>query len=193
MSRIPRSTRRRALSAGVAASLTLAGCTALPDRVPIVGGTELEAVVDEEGSVTLERVDTDDVGAYPVVDTDRDLTLLYFFATWCEPCGPQNEELADVEAEREDGVAMRAISPEDDPELVGEYWIDGPSTFPALVDPDALVMEYYSISSFPSLVLVDSDGAVLWEPGDEIENRAIGPVSADVVLEKLEQYRPEES
>ena len=193
MSRLPRSTRRQALSAGVAASLALAGCTALSDRAPIVGGAELEAVVDDEGSVTLERVDTDEIDEHPVVDTDRDLTLLYFFATWCEPCGPQNEELADVEAERGDDVAMRAISPEDDSELVGEYWTDGPSTFPALIDPDALVMEYYSINSFPSLVLADSTGEVLWEPGDEIERRGIGPVSADAVLEKLEQYGPEES
>ncbi|SDQ32161.1 TlpA family protein disulfide reductase [Natronobacterium texcoconense] len=184
---MPRLTRRHALHAGVVSSLALAGCTDSIDRIPVVGGGEIDDVVDEQdGPVTLERVDGDSIEEHPVVDTDRELTLLYFFATWCEPCAPQNEELADVEAAIGDDVAMHAISPESDTDLVADYWADSPSSFPALVDPDAAVMEYFSVRGYPSLVLVDSSGRVLWEPGDERENLAIGTVPADVILEQLE-------
>lgn len=185
---MPRLSKRQLLSAGAVSALALSGCTDVQSRLPIVGTAAIDDIVDENGQpVTLERVDTDDTDEYPVIDTEKDLTLLYFFATWCEPCGPQNEELAAVESEFDD-VAMCAISPENDADLVGEYWTDSPSSFPALIDPDALVMEYYSVSSYPSLVLVDPNGEVLWEPGDEVETRAIGPVSADIVREKFEHH-----
>lgn len=184
-------TRRRLLQTSVALTTALSGCIGSVDRIPGVGGSEMDAIVDDEGdSVTLERVDTDTASEEQVVDTSRELTLLYFFATWCEPCAPQNEELAEVEADIDASVtAMRAISPESDATLVGEYWTDSPSDFPALLDPDATVMEYYSVNSYPSIVLVDSTGSVLWEPGDERQNLSIGTVPADVVLDMIGRHR----
>ncbi|ELY63045.1 TlpA family protein disulfide reductase [Natronobacterium gregoryi] len=105
-----------------------------------------------------------------------------------ELCNPQNDELAVVENAVGD-VSIHAISPESDVDLVADYWADSPAEFSALVDPDATVMEYDSVRSYPSLVLVDSSDTVRWQPGDEREILAIGPVPDDVILEWLDQHR----
>lgn len=94
---------------------------------------------------------------------DTPLTLLYFFATWCTPCKPQNEALAAVADQVHDTVAMRAISPEPDEELVREYWVDSPSRFPAVIDTELQIHDEYDVAGYPSLVLLARDGTVRWE------------------------------
>lgn len=174
---------RRTLLGGAAATLALSGC------IDSLAGEGPEEIVDEDGPVELDRVDADPVASYPAVDTSRERTLLYFFATWCEPCKPQNESLAVLQDQVDDDrIAIHGVSPESDPQLVGDYWAESPSSFPALIDPDALVTAYYGVSRYPTLLLVDSEGQPLWQNGDDENNRAIGTVSTDVILEKIEAY-----
>lgn len=95
--------------------------------------------------------------------TDADGTLVYFFATWCGPCEPQLENLHDVRDEYEPGtLAMRAVSPEDDEDEVADYWAEKGADWPAAIDPESDVHAEFGVSVYPTLVLLDPEGTVLW-------------------------------
>ncbi|SDR00340.1 TlpA family protein disulfide reductase [Natronobacterium texcoconense] len=147
---------RRGLVA-LAATTSLSGCLGLfsgiagnniPSSVPPDLRHESLGVVGEE---SMDLV------------TDADLTLVYFFATWCGPCEPQLESLHEVREEYDsETLAMRAISPEDEEGLVTDYWDDEGADWPAGIDPDSDVHDEFGVSVYPSIVIVDSDGDVRW-------------------------------
>ncbi|MCW8173078.1 TlpA family protein disulfide reductase [Natrialba swarupiae] len=137
---------------------TLSGCLGAINS--LIGNQVPSSVPADLDHESLGVVDT---GGEIDIVTDADLTLVYFFATWCGPCGPQQEELHDVRDEYDtETLAMRAISPEDDEQDVFEYWEAEEAEYPACIDPDSDVHAEFGISAYPSLVLVDSDGEVRW-------------------------------
>lgn len=171
-------TRRDALRVGAGvATGGFAGC--LGDRRGQSAGGEGAAGV---GGPLIETLGTPGSPAreIPLV-ADTPLTLLYFFATWCAPCKPQNESLAEVATQTDDTVAMRAISPETDVELVREYWTDSPSTFPAAIDAELAIHDEYDVTGYPTLVLLDSGGSVRW--------RRTGLADAETILAVIEDER----
>lgn len=160
-------TRRAVLGASIAAlASTAAGCLGETDA----GGAD---------GPTIEPLETPGApdGTIPVVPEGTP-TLLYFFATWCAPCDPQNEELAVVAEEVGNRVAMRGLSPEPDESLVADYWADSPAEFPAAIDDDQSVHETYGVTGYPSQVIVDEDGRGQWDH--------TGLVEADSILAALE-------
>lgn len=159
--------RRDALGSGLAVvASVMAGC--------------LGSESDDTGR-TLETLDAPGSSGNAVPLIDAEPTLLYFFATWCAPCDPQNEALAAVDDRVDDDLAMRAISPESDVELVREYWTESPASFPVGVDEELRIHDVYDVTGYPSLVLVDRDGAVRWE--------RTGLADAETVLAAIDDVR----
>ncbi|MWV40927.1 TlpA disulfide reductase family protein [Natrialba sp. INN-245] len=165
---------RRAVIA-LAASVPLSGCLG---AINSLMGNQVPSSVPAD--LSHESLGVVDSGDEIDIVTDADLTLVYFFATWCGPCGPQQEELHDVRDEYDtETLAMRAISPEDDEQDVFEYWEAEEAEYPACIDPDSDVHAEFGISAYPSLVLVDSDGEVRWHTS--------GTTDAEDIIERVDE------
>ncbi|THE62816.1 TlpA family protein disulfide reductase [Salinadaptatus halalkaliphilus] len=149
-------TRRGLLAVG--ATIPFSGCLGMltgmagnnvPSSVPADLTHESLGVATDEDSIDIV--------------TDGELTLVYFFATWCGPCEPQLETLHEIREEYDpETLSMRAISPEDDEELVADYWADNDVDWPGAIDPESDLHSEFGVSVYPSLVLVDPDGDVRW-------------------------------
>lgn len=105
----------------------------------------------------------------------ENLTVIDFWATWCQPCLRSLPELNKLfNAYSEKGVSFIGIS------------IDGPRNqsklkpfvhsmgldYPVLRDVNSEVMSEMNVSTVPTLLLIDSDGEVIffhegYRPGDE--------------------------
>jgi thiol-disulfide isomerase/thioredoxin len=148
--------RRSALRAtGVALAGGLAGC--LGDvRSQLAGGGG-----SDEG-LTLESLA---VGGSPgselVVNPAGEVTLVDFFATWCQPCKPQMEGLGTVR-ERYPDLAMRSITNETDRDAVRDFWREYDGTWPVLIDPQAEAQQAYQPPGVPTLYVYDADGEEVW-------------------------------
>lgn len=163
----PTYTRRTLL--GFGATIPLSGCLGLvadtmendvPSSVPSDLRHESLGVVADGESVDIV--------------TDADFTLVYFFATWCGPCEPQLENLREVRGEyASERLAMRAISPEEERSEVVDYWEKKGADWPAVIDPESDLHTEFGVSVYPSLILVDADGAVLWHTSGTTDTEVI--------------------
>lgn len=113
------------------------------------------------------------------------LTLIDFWASWCKPCKKAIPELNKIyTANKNRGVNLIGIN------------CDGPRSaskvaplshalqinYPVLIDLDAQLMKELNLSAFPSLLIVNSSGKVVWIhegflPGDEL-----------IIQEKINSY-----
>jgi thiol-disulfide isomerase/thioredoxin len=148
--------RRAVLRAAGAGSLAgLAGC--LGDvRSQLAGGG------DSDGGLALESLA---VGGSPggelVVNPTGEVTLVDFFATWCQPCKPQMDGLGAIR-ERYPDLSMRSITNETDREAVRGFWREYDGTWPVLIDPEAEAQRTYRPPGMPTLFVFDADGEEVW-------------------------------
>ncbi|ARS91340.1 TlpA family protein disulfide reductase [Natrarchaeobaculum aegyptiacum] len=173
-SRSPHLTRRGLV--GLAAVVPFSGCMTVFSSISNVTGNNVPASVAPDRRIEALGVVADD--EIDVI-ADAELTLVYFFATWCGPCEPQLESLHDVrDAYDEETLAMRSVSPEDDRELVTDYWAENEADWPAAIDPGADLHEEYGVSVYPSIVLVDPEGNVRWHTS--------GTADAETIVEAID-------
>lgn len=107
------------------------------------------------------------------------LTLIDFWATWCKPCLKSIPELEKIYQEyRNSGLEVIGVNG-DGPRSVSKV---GPVSrslgisYPVLIDLDSELMNDLKLYAFPSLVLVNATGEVIWVhegfvAGDELEIR----------------------
>lgn len=105
------------------------------------------------------------------------LTVIDFWATWCKPCVKAIPELNTIYDQYKDkGVSFIGINC-DGPRSVAKV---GPMSqslqikYPVLLDIDATVKTQLNLSAFPTLIIVDSKGKIVWihegfTSGDEKE------------------------
>lgn len=110
----------------------------------------------------------------------KKLTVIDFWATWCKPCMKAIPELNILYKEfKEKGVSFISING-DGPRSIAKV---GPVSkslqieYPVLLDIDSTVKTQLNLSAFPTLVLVNQNGKIVWihegfVAGDEKEIKA---------------------
>jgi len=104
------------------------------------------------------------------------LTILDFWATWCKPCNKAIPELNKIYNEfKSKGVNVIGINC-DGPRSIAKVaplaktlQID----YPVLIDMNIQLMAELNLSAYPTLVIVNSSGKIVWihegfVPGDEL-------------------------
>ena len=96
-----------------------------------------------------------------VVDLSRRRHMIFFWATWCQPCKKSIPEL--LAWSRKTGVPVLAVSDED-ADIVRSFLGSWTAPFPALVATDDLrrPQQSYGVSGTPTFVLVDERGKIEW-------------------------------
>ncbi len=152
-----RSRRSLLRATGVAAAGGLAGCLG-----PVRSALRDDSAPDPENGLVLESLD---VGGSPggdlAVNPAGEVTLLDFFATWCQPCKPQMEGLGEVR-ERFPDLAMRSITNETDREAVRGFWTQYDGVWPVLIDADSEAQTEYQPPGVPTLLVFDAEGNEVW-------------------------------
>jgi peroxiredoxin len=104
------------------------------------------------------------------------VVLLYFFATWCEPCIkelPHIEELWKQYGERKD-FALLAIGREESEYAVSAFLAKHGYSFPAAADPERSVYALYADDLIPRTYLIGREGTICYATTgfyvDEVES-----------------------
>ena len=142
---------RRAWLAG--ALLALAACG------PPSSGTTAPGGLD----ITLPDVDGELVT--PTAPTGREVFVLTFWATWCQPCQQELTKLSAMYASRKDrGLRVYAVSI-DGPDTAAQVgpWVEREGyPFPVLLDRETQVLTRYNPrGDIPYYVVLDAQGRVL--------------------------------
>ena len=152
----------------VASLLAGAGCATA--GTPPGGSAETHALPD----FTLNTVDGDTVHLSDYLG--KDVVVLSFWATWCEPCKTELPHLQEIYARHKDqGLVVLAIAM-DDPSTVSQilpFVKRSGFTFPVLVDSETKAANLYNRQkNAPYTVVIDRTGKIRsegagYEPGAE--------------------------
>ena len=119
----------------------------------------------------------DALSGHPIDLASRrdDVTIVHFFATWCEPCRPEMAALQRL-ATRYAGRPLTILAVdvgEVEPRL-RRFFADAPPTFPVLLDRDRAATKVWLVSALPTTLVLDrtrtlrllAQGDVAWDGPD---------------------------
>lgn len=90
------------------------------------------------------------------------VVFLNFWATWCPPC---REEMPSMERLhrhfRNRGLAMLAVSVDDNAATVRSFVEAHGVTFPVALDPEARTPTLYGVTGYPETFIIDANGVLV--------------------------------
>lgn len=133
------------------------------------------APASEGHGLDISLPDVDGEIVTPVANSDGDVFVLAFWATWCQPCQQELSKMNAMYADRRArGLQIFAISI-DDPSTAAQVgpWVEREGyDFPVLLDRETQVLTRYNPrGDIPYYVVLDASGRVLkdhqgYMPGD---------------------------
>jgi peroxiredoxin len=169
----------RIRAALTAAALLLALCAASCGAASPQGGQETTAPRPPAGGGSVSDFTLNDVDGKAVSLSDylgKNVILVSFWATWCEPCKKEMDQLqALFDAHKGEGLMILSISM-DEPETQGDarpFVKQRGFTFPVLLDAETLVTNQLNPRrAAPFSLIIGRDQKIAWEhegyvPGDE--------------------------
>jgi peroxiredoxin len=160
----------------------LALCAASCGGAPPAGDGTIAAVPAAGGSVSDFTLNDVDGQAHSLSDyLGKNVILISFWATWCEPCKKEMDQLQTLyEAHKDQGLAILSISM-DEPETQGDarpFVKQRGFTFPVLIDAESNVTNQLNPRrAAPFSLIIGRDQKIAWDhegyvPGDEVKLEA---------------------
>jgi cytochrome c biogenesis protein CcmG, thiol:disulfide interchange protein DsbE len=95
------------------------------------------------------------------VTHENKLTVINFWASWCEPCRVEMPGLEKLYASRKgDGLTILAINEDEERGKMEAYLTQKRFSFPVLMDHDGVLMKQVGVRGLPTTVLVGGDGRI---------------------------------
>ena len=93
---------------------------------------------------------------------DREVVVLDFWATWCQPCVQSMPALQALDDEFDErGAEFLAVNVGEEPELVRDFLQDQDFAVRVLMDEQEEISGAYGVRGIPQLVIVGMDGRVV--------------------------------
>jgi thiol-disulfide isomerase/thioredoxin len=104
----------------------------------------------------------------------KDLIVVNFFATWCEPCRGEMPELSRLaEQNRGKPLFMLGVDAEEKHDLVVAFVRDMKLGFPVGIDDSGDVLKRFGVDSYPTTLLIGADGRIQLYQNGAISNSEV--------------------
>jgi len=108
----------------------------------------------------LKSVDGKD---FSLQDLHGKFVLLDFWATWCMPCRHDLQVMEKIHQEfHKRGLIVLGIDGDEDADTVNEFLPTAKLSYPILLTAASGVITSYSVKAFPTVVLIDADGKIVF-------------------------------
>jgi thiol-disulfide isomerase/thioredoxin len=97
----------------------------------------------------------------------KEVIVLNFFTTWCEPCKDELPELASYYVRhRGEGLILIGIDGDEKKDLVESFAANEKILYPVGIDEGGGIQEKFAVRSYPSTIFIGADGKIaLYETG----------------------------
>jgi peroxiredoxin len=96
-------------------------------------------------------------------DLKGKFVLLDFWATWCAPCRHDLPVIEKLHQEfHRKGLAVIGIDAGEDSDTISQFLQTSKLNYPILLTADSGVLHSYSVTAFPTVVVIDADGKIIF-------------------------------